>query len=119
MEYMDYEKYRDFLKQVDVERNCPIQKLIGTLAKKWNLRVIFELTKKDTVRFGVLKAQIGEITSTSLSSTLKELEEHGFVERVQFNEIPPRVEYSLTEKGKMLYPVFLAMGNWCQEYERG
>lgn len=113
---ISFEQYQDFLNQIEPDQHCPIQSLIGILAKKWNLRVIFELTKKDTLRFGELKAQIGEIAATSLSSTLKELEENGFVERVQFQEIPPRVEYFLTEKGKMLYPVFVVMGDWCKDY---
>lgn len=117
MEKISYEQYRDFLNRIDPKNNCPIQMLIGTLAKKWNLRVIFELTKRDVIRFGELRTQVGEIAATSLSSTLKELEENGFVERIQYNEIPPRVEYSLTEKGKMLYPVFVAMGDWCQKYQ--
>lgn len=46
MEKISYEQYRDFLNQIDPNHNCPIQTLIGTLAKKWNLRVIFELTKE-------------------------------------------------------------------------
>lgn len=117
MEKISYEQYRESLNQIEPKNNCPIQSLIGTLAKKWNLRVIFELTKRDTIRFGELRSQVGEIAATSLSSTLKELEENGFVERIQYNEIPPRVEYSLTEKGRMLYPVFVAMGNWCQKYQ--
>lgn len=117
MENISYEQYREFLNQIDPKNNRPIQSMIGILAKKWNLRVIFELTKRDTIRFGELRSQVGEIAATSLSSTLKGLEENGFVERIQYNEIPPRVEYSLTEKGRMLYPVFAAMGNWCQKYQ--
>lgn len=116
MEVMTFEEYRDFLNQIEPDKNCPVQKLIGILSKKWNLRVVFELTKKDSVRFGELKVRIGNITNASLSATLKELQENEFVGRVQFNEIPPRVEYSLTEKGKMLYPVFTAMAAWCQTY---
>lgn len=113
---LTFEQYREMLRQIDPEKDCPVQALIGVLSKKWNLRVIFELTKHDTVRFGELKKQIGNITNASLSATLKDFEENGFVDRKQFNEIPPRVEYSLTEKGKMLYPIFAAMGNWCQAY---
>lgn len=113
---MTFEQYQNFLNQIEPDKNCPVQKLIGILSKKWNLRVMFELTKKDSLRFGELKARIGNITNTSLSATLKELEESGFTDRVQFNEIPPRVEYSLTEKGKMLYPVFAAMAEWCRVY---
>lgn len=116
MEELTFEQYREMLRNINPEDNSPVQALIGVLSKKWNLRVMFELTKHDKVRFGELKKQIGNITNASLSSTLKDFEENGFVNREQFNEIPPRVEYSLTEKGKMLYPIFAAMGNWCQVY---
>lgn len=116
MENLTFEQYRNSLSAIEPMENCPVQALIEILSRKWNLRVIFELTKKDTVRFGELKKQIGQITNTSLSTTLKDLEDNGFVNRTQFNEMPPRVEYSLTEKGKMLYPAFIAMSSWCQAY---
>lgn len=120
MENLSFEQYRKSLSLIDPGEDCPVQALIEILSRKWNLRVIFELTKKDMVRFGELKKQIGQITNTSLSNTLKDLEDNGLVSRVQFNEMPPRVEYSLTEKGKMLYPAFIAMSNWCQMYsEKG
>lgn len=116
MAQLTFEEYRACISQIDPDDHCPVQSLIGILSKKWNLRVIFELTKCDMVRFGVLKKQLGNITNASLSSTLKDLEDNGFVMRKQFNEIPPHVEYSLTEKGKMLYPVFATMSEWCQTY---
>lgn len=116
---LTFEQYREMLRKINPQDNSPVQTLIGVLSKKWNLRVMFELTKHDKVCFGELKKQIGNITNASLSATLKDFEENGFVDRKQFNEIPPRVEYSLTEKGKMLYPIFAAMGNWCQVYGDG
>ena len=116
MEKMTFEQYRNFLNQINPDDNCPVKALMDILSRKWNLRVIFELTKADSIRFGELKASIGTITNTSLSSTLKELEDYGFLTRKQFNEIPPHVEYSLTEKGMMLYPIFAAMGQWIQKY---
>lgn len=117
MSQLTFEEYRNQICKINPSENCPVQSLIGILSKKWNLRVIFELTKCDMIRFGKLKKQLGNITNASLSSTLRDLEEHGFVSRKQFNEIPPHVEYSLTEKGKMLYPIFAAMGDWCQIYK--
>lgn len=116
MALLTFEEYRACISQINPDDRCPVQSLIGILSKKWNLRVIFELTKCDMVRFGALKKQLGNITNASLSSTLKDLEGNGFVSRKQFNEIPPHVEYALTEKGKMLYPVFATMSEWCQTY---
>lgn len=100
MSQLTFEEYRNRIVQIDPNKNCPVQSLIGILSKKWNLRVIFELTKCDLIRFGALKKQLGNITNASLSTTLKDLEDHGFVSRTQFNEIPPHVEYALTEKEK-------------------
>lgn len=116
MAQLTFEEYRAYISQINPDDRCPVQSLISILSKKWNLRVIFELTKCDMVRFGALKKQLGNITNASLSSTLKDLEDNGFVSRKQFNEIPPHVEYALTEKGKMLYPVFATMSEWCQTY---
>lgn len=116
MTQLTFEEYRNYISQIVPDENCPVQSLISILSKKWNLSVIFELTKYDMVRFGTLKKRLGNITNSSLSSTLKDLEDNGFVSRTQFNEIPPHVEYALTEKGKMLYPVFATMSDWCQTY---
>ena len=116
MSEITFEEYRNRICQIEPDDHCPVQVLIGILSKKWNLRVIFELTKCDVVRFGELRKRLGDITNASLSATLKDLEEHGFVSRKQFNEIPPHVEYALTEKGKMLYPVFATMSDWCGTY---
>lgn len=113
---MSFEEYREFLQSINPNENCPVKMLIEVLSKKWNLRVIFELTRKDSLRFGELKSQITNITNSSLSSTLKELEENSLIKRIQYNEIPPHVEYLLTEKGKMLYPIFAEMGKWVQNY---
>lgn len=116
MNDITYEKYREMIKKINPTEDCPVRNLMDKLSRKWNLRVIFELTKNDSIRFGELKRQIGKITNASLSSTLKELEEYGFLERKQFNEIPPHVEYSLTDKGKSLYPIFVVMEEWVQAY---
>ena len=113
---MSFEEYRNFLQSINPNEGCPVKVLMEILSKKWNLRVVFELTRKDSLRFGELKSQITNITNSSLSSTLKELEENKLINRVQYNEIPPHVEYSLTEKGKMLYPIFAEMGKWAQKY---
>lgn len=63
------------------------------------------------------KKNLTGITNTMLTSTLRELEGYGLVKREQFNEIPPHVEYSFTEKGRDLMPVFYAMMNWGFKYE--
>lgn len=96
--------------------NCPVTPLLLMLQGKWKFQIIYEMCIKDPIRFGELKKYIGEITNTMLTSSLRELEKDGLVSRIQFNEIPPRVEYSLTEKGKALLPVFYAMTKWGFKY---
>lgn len=96
--------------------SCPVARTLNLLQGKWSTRVLYELQKQDSVRFGELARMIGGITNTVLTSTLRDLEAKGLVNRVQFNEIPPHVEYSLTESGKALQAVFAEMATWAQTY---
>lgn len=109
---ISYEEYRQLVARTDFNADCPVKRLLGIFSGKWHIRIIFELTKVDTIRFGELKKRIGNITNTMLAGTLKELEEDGIVIGEQFNEIPPHVEYSLSESVKQLYPVFYEMVLW-------
>ena len=69
-----------------------------------------------TCRFGELKKAVPRITNTMLTTTLRDLESLEIVHREQFNEIPPHVEYSLTEKGRGLLPVFVELAKWGEAY---
>lgn len=95
---------------------CPVTKGLKIFESKWNARVLYELILNDTMRFGEIKRKIPNISNTMLASTLKGLEEYGLVTRIQFNEIPPHVEYSLTASGKAFIDVFDAIGNWGEKY---
>ena len=113
----------EFLKQVKVcivapKGNCPVTPVLLLFQGKWKNQVIYELCIHDKVRFGELKKALSGITNSMLATTLRSLEEDGIVSREQFNEIPPRVEYSFTEKGRDLLPVFYAMMNWGFKYEQ-
>ncbi|MGN0657974.1 MAG: winged helix-turn-helix transcriptional regulator [Emergencia sp.] len=113
---ISYEKYRELVAETDLTARCPVKKLLDIFSGKWHIRIIFELTKTDSIRFGQLKRQIGGITSTMLANTLKELEQNGVIVREQFNEIPPHVEYSLSDSGRELYPIFYEMALWGSRY---
>lgn len=113
---ISYEEYKALVAKTDLNTDCPVKKLLGVFSGKWHIRIIFELTKVDKIRFGDLKNRIGNITNTMLAGSLKELEQDGIVLREQFNEIPPHVEYSLSESGKELYPVFYEMALWGSRY---
>lgn len=92
--------------------SCPMRRTLELLSGKWRTHILYELCKKDSYRFGELKKTLPRITNTMLTSTLRDLEELGIVHREQFNEIPPHVEYSLTDKGKALLPVFCELAKW-------
>lgn len=96
--------------------NCPVTSLLIMLQGKWKFQIIYEMCIKSPIRFGELRKNIDGITNTMLTSSLRELEQDGLVSRIQFNEIPPHVEYSLTEKGTALLPVFYAMTKWGLTY---
>lgn len=100
----------------EVSDNCPMRKTLEMLSGKWRTHIIYELCKHRVCRFGELKKAIPKITNTMLTATLRDLEELGIVHREQFNEVPPHVEYSLTEKGKDLLPVFTELAKWGENY---
>ncbi len=115
---MTYQQYTEKVKQGILTDSgiCPVIPVLLMLQGKWKFQIIYEMCVKDPIRFGELKKCICGITNTMLTSSLRELEADGLVSRTQFNEIPPRVEYSLTEKGKALLPVFYAITKWGFEY---
>lgn len=106
----------EYAELTDEVKNCPVYKTIELFQGKWTVWVLFELSKNNTMRFGELKKAIPNISNTMLTNTLKTLEERGLVERIQFNEIPPHVEYSATESAKELRAVFDAMAEWGSRY---
>lgn len=113
---MTAEKYLKKILSSNVQDNCPMRRTLELLSGKWRTHIIYELCKKPSCRFGELKKAIPRITNTMLSSTLRDLESFGIVNRKQFNEIPPHVEYSLTEKGKALLPAFFELAKWGENY---
>ena len=117
-EYMSYEEYLVNVKKgiVTKDGNCPVTPLLVMLQGRWKSQLMYEMCIYDTVRFGQLKKDLPGITNTMLTKALRELEENGLISREQFNEIPPHVEYSLTEKGKALTRVFYEMTRWVIKY---
>lgn len=110
------EEYLKRILKAKPSDNCPVRKALELISGKWRTHIIYELCKQPVCRFGELKKAIPGITNTMLASTLKDLESYGIVSREQFNEIPPRVEYSLTEKGKALLPTFFELARWSENY---
>ncbi|MGN0741477.1 MAG: winged helix-turn-helix transcriptional regulator [Candidatus Fimadaptatus sp.] len=109
----------DYLQRVLTTRprdDCPMRRTLEMLSGKWRTHIIYELCMHPSCRFGELKRAVPRITNTMLTQTLRDLESLGIVNREQFNEIPPHVEYSLTEKGRALLPVFTELARWGENY---
>lgn len=92
--------------------DCPVKYALNILNGKWKLQVIWELNQQDTIRFNELQRRLKGISSFMLSKTLEELEQNKIISRKQYNEIPPRVEYSLTKLGKAIEPSLEMLANW-------
>lgn len=92
----------------------PMKRACKALEGKWKIPVIYVLCENGTLRYNELKQALG-ITNVMLSNTLKDLEQEGLILRVAYNEIPPRVDYSLSEQAEGLIPVMLAFAKWGEE----
>lgn len=96
--------------------NCPFTRAIGTIGNKWK-PIIINVISTRTIRFGQLDAIVPHISRKVLTEQLKELEEDGLLERLAYKEIPPRVEYKLSEKGLAFLPILENIKEWNLKYE--
>lgn len=92
--------------------NCPIRNVLSRVGDKWSMLILFTLENHPTIRFKELQRNIPDISQKMLTATLKALEADGFISREVFPEVPPRVEYALTEKGKSLLPLIDNLLTW-------
>lgn len=95
----------------DVERCATVSTIQKVLGGKWKIEILYYISLR-TRRFGELQRQIGDITQSTLTKQLRELEADGFISRYIYQEIPPKVEYSLTDLGKSFVPVLEYMKQW-------
>ena len=95
--------------------NCPIRNVLSRVGDKWSMLVLFTLESNDNQRFKELQRNIPDISQKMLTATLKMLEAGGLIRREVFPELPPRVEYSLTKKGKSLLPLIDNLLSWASE----
>lgn len=94
---------------------CPIEFTLKAIGGKWKLLILYYLMNDGVKRYGELKKSISGITHKMLSQQLKELETDGLIHREEYHQIPPKVEYSLSEKGATLLPILGAMQQWGKE----
>jgi len=91
--------------------NCPMEATLDLIGGKWKGVILFRLSEK-THRFNQLGRIICKITARTLTKQLRELERDGLIRRTVYAQVPPKVEYDLTEKGKSLEPVLIALKQW-------
>ena len=95
---------------------CPVETTLMLIGDKWKVLILRDLMP-GTKRFGELKKSIGNVSQKVLTAQLRDMEEKGLVSRHVYAEVPPRVEYSLTDLGKSLEPILNAMKTWGEGYQ--
>ena len=96
-------------------KGCGLKKVLDIVGGKWKIMLLCIMDQEGQSRYGELKRKVFGITNTMLANSLKEMEEAGLVERHQFNEMPVRVEYSLTDKARSIVPILLELKKWGEE----
>lgn len=93
---------------------CPIRNVISRFGNKWSLLVLLVINEGQTVRFNELGRMIPDISTRVLSGTLKTLEADGLISRKVYAQVPPKVEYTLSDSGRSLIPLIMQLTAWAQ-----
>lgn len=96
---------------------CPVETTLTLISDKWKVLILRDLLP-GTKRFGELKKSIGHVSQKVLTAQLRQMEQSGLVNRKVYAEVPPKVEYSLTDVGYSLKPILDAMWTWGEEYQK-
>nr|WP_092074679.1 helix-turn-helix domain-containing protein [Dendrosporobacter quercicolus]NSL47649.1 helix-turn-helix transcriptional regulator [Dendrosporobacter quercicolus DSM 1736]SDN08211.1 transcriptional regulator, HxlR family [Dendrosporobacter quercicolus] len=99
----------------NIEYQCSMELTLNLIGGKWKSLILWYLGEK-TMRFSELRRALPQVTQKMLTQQLRELEDHGLVNRFVYTQIPPKVEYSLTEAGKSLMPILATMCEWGQHF---
>ena len=105
---MRFERY-------DCSRGCPVEATLERIGGKWKGVALYHLLE-GTKRYNELKRDVGNVTQRMLTKQLRELEDDGLIVRTVYPVVPPRVEYSLSEKGRTLEPILLALRDWGEQH---
>ena len=108
-----------YQKKLETDIRCPLEYGLELFGGKCKSRVICVLNEKGTLRYSGIRKEMLNITDAVLAATVKELIHDDLVVRRQYNEIPPRVEYALTEKGKSVVPILQSICKWAGIFQRG
>ncbi len=105
-------------RKLEKDIRCPLEYGLDVFGGKWKSRIICVLAAKETLRYSELRGEMANVSDAALSAALKELIADGIVARRSFDEIPPRVEYSLTEKGASVVPILQDICRWAGLFHR-
>lgn len=94
------------------EHGCPVEFTLGLIGGKWEGVILYHLLKRGIIRFNEFRRMCLALTQRMLTNQLRELENDGIIHREVYQQIPPKVEYSLTDKGRTLGPIIFAMKEW-------
>mgnify|MGYP001041741121 FL=1 len=95
---------------------CPVETTLTLISDKWKVLILRDLLP-GTKRFGELRKSIGHVSQKVLTAQLRQMEQSGLVNRKVYAEVPPKVEYSLTDVGYSFNPILVAMWTWGEEYQ--
>jgi DNA-binding HxlR family transcriptional regulator len=111
-----YKEIHDEEKEAFEKLLCPIRYILEIFGGKWKMPIVCMLAGGVPVRYSTIKRRLTGVTNMMLAQSLKELEAAGIVHREQYNEVPPRVEYSLTKTGSSIRPIFIQVAIWATEH---
>jgi len=109
---------KEYEGKIKLLTDTPFGYTLSIIGGKWRLVILYWLIEHETVRYNELRRLIGTITYKTLSAQLKEMEADGLIIRKEYPQVPPKVEYSLSEKGRSLYPIMEAMCDWGVQYQQ-
>ena len=105
-----------YKKKLDDDIRCPLEYGLAVFGGKWKSRIICVLSSDERLRYSEIRKGMYNITDAVLAATLKDLIEDGMINRKSYDEIPPRVEYSLTEKGRSVVPILHSICQWSDAF---
>ncbi len=107
-----------YQKKLADDIRCPLEYGLEIFGGKWNSRILCVLAAAAPMRYSELRKEMANITDAVLAASLKKLQNDGMITRQQYNEIPPRVEYHLTEKGASVIPILQSICHWAGAYHK-
>ena len=107
-----------YQRKIEKDIRCPLESGLEIFGGKWASRIICVLAEKETLRYSELRREMGNITDAVLAASLKQLISDEIVARKSYDEIPPRVEYSLTERGKSVVPILQSICRWAGAFHK-